>query len=71
MSDSQCRAPAEVAQYVHELACELAVMARAAGHSRLSFLLEMVALEAADLKNEASAAVPSPDCGAEETNSEG
>jgi hypothetical protein len=40
----------EVAEYVRDIAHELAAIARSAGHGRLSFLLEMAVLEAADLQ---------------------
>ena len=39
-----------MADYVRELACELAEMARAAGQDTLSHILEMAVLEAADLR---------------------
>jgi len=50
MAGSQCQAQSGVAEYVCDLARELAVMARSAGHGRLCFLLEMAVLEAADLQ---------------------
>jgi hypothetical protein len=40
-----------VAEYVRDLACELAVMAKAAGQDTLSLILEMAVLEAADLRD--------------------
>ncbi len=53
---------AVVAEYVRELACELAAMARAAGQDTLSLILEMAVLEAADLRDK-SAAAPGPSSG--------
>jgi hypothetical protein len=40
----------EVAEYVRDIACELAAMTRAAGQSTLSLILEMAVLEATDLR---------------------
>ena len=39
----------EVVDYVRDLTYELSAMARSAGYDRLSFLLEMAALEATDV----------------------
>ena len=49
MAESSCQVRMEVAEYVREIAHELAAMARSVGHDRLSYLLEMAVLEAADL----------------------
>jgi hypothetical protein len=60
MTGSPYSVQVEVAEYVRDLAHELAAMARSAGHERLSFLLEMAELEAADVEDLNSLAASSP-----------
>ena len=47
-----------VAEYVRDLACELAAMARGAGQDTLSLILEMAVLEAADLRDKGGRSGP-------------
>jgi hypothetical protein len=49
MPESRHRAQAEFVDYVRDLTYELSAMARIAGFDRLSFLLEVAALEATDV----------------------
>jgi hypothetical protein len=44
-----------VAEYVRDIACELAAMTRAAGQDTLSLILEMAVLEATDLRDKSAA----------------
>ena len=45
----------KVAEYVRDIACELAAMTRAAGQSTLALILEMAVLEATDLREKTDA----------------
>jgi hypothetical protein len=63
------REPSEkesVAEYVREMASELAEMTRRAGQDTLTLILEMAVLEAADLRDKSAVEAPESESDAAE-----